>query len=73
MLGSFNNWNILKSSHKSTSSEENEKIHQVVLDGISGKMSALVQIGQYGAINTTDTTTIGYCVIEFISEPYTIQ
>ena len=32
---SFNNWNILKLSHKATYSEEIDKIYQVVLDGIS--------------------------------------
>ena len=29
-------------------------------------MAALVKTGQYGAINTTDTTTIGYYVIKFL-------
>ena len=73
VLGSFNNWIIIKLSHKATSSEEIDKIHQFVLDGISEKMDALVQTGQYGAINATDTATIGHYVIRFMSEPYTLQ
>ena len=59
MLSSFKNWNIVHFSHKVTSSEDLDKIHQVLLDGISDNITALVQTGQYGAINTTDTTTMG--------------
>ena len=36
-------------------------------------MSLLVQKVQYGSINTIDTATMGYYVIKFISEPYTLQ
>ena len=36
-------------------------------------MAALVQTGQYGAINTTYTTTMGYYVIKLFSETYTLQ
>ena len=34
-LGSFNNWNIIKLSHKAKTSEAFEEVHQVVLDDIS--------------------------------------
>ena len=43
VLGSFNKYNILKLSHKATSSEEFEKIHQIVIDGISENMDSLLQ------------------------------
>ena len=36
-------------------------------------MAALVQKGQYGAINMTDTVTMGYYVIKFMSELYILQ
>ena len=36
-------------------------------------MSALVQNGKYGATNTSYPTTIGYYVVKFLSEPYTLQ
>ena len=36
-------------------------------------MYSLVQTDKYGAINTTDTSTIGYYVIKFMPEPYTLQ
>ena len=59
VLGSFNKWNIMQLSHKATSFEDIDKINQVVLDGISDNMAALVQDGKYGAINTLDTNTMG--------------
>ena len=73
VLGSFNNSKVLKLYRKATSSEEIDKIHQVVIDGISDNMYALVKTDKYGAINTIDKNTMGYCVIKFVSEPYTLQ
>ena len=43
------------------------------MDGISESMAVLVQTVKYGAINTTDTTTMVYYVIKFMLEPYTLQ
>ena len=48
-------------------------MHKVVIDGISDNMASLVKSGMYGAINTDDTTTNRFYVIQFISEAYTIQ
>ena len=50
-----------------------EEIHQVLLDGISENMALLVQSGKYGAINTTYTAAMVYCVIKFVLEAYTLQ
>ena len=36
-------------------------------------MALLVQYGKYGSMNTTDTPTMGYYVINFVSEAYTFQ
>ena len=71
--GSFNNWNIIQLSSKSTSSDTFYEIHQVVLDGISDNMASLVESCKYGAINTTDTLTNGYYVIIFKTGAYTLQ
>ena len=57
VLGSFNNWNIIQLSQKSTPSDKFDEIYQVVLNRISDNISLLVESGKYGAINTTDTTT----------------
>ena len=48
-------------------------MHKVVLYGISDNMSELVQNEKYGAINTADTTKMGYYVVKFLSEPKTLQ
>ena len=50
VLGSFNNWNIIQLSHKSTPFGAFYEIHQVVLDGISDKTASLVKSGEYGDI-----------------------
>ena len=36
-------------------------------------MASLVQSIMYGAINTYDTTTNGFYIIQFILEAYTLQ
>ena len=53
VLGSFNNWNIITFSYKSTTSEAFEETHQAVLDGTSDNMALLVQYGKYGDMDTT--------------------
>ena len=73
VLGSFNNWNIIQLSQKSTTSDAFDEIRQFVLDGISDHTALLVESGKYGAINTTDTTSNGFYVIMFTSESYTLH
>ena len=63
VVWAFNNWNIIKLSSKSTSSDTFDEIHQVFLDGISDNVASLVESGKYGAINTTDTSTNEFYVI----------
>ena len=55
VLGSFNNWNIIQLSQKSTPSDAFDEIHQVVLNEISDNTASLFESVKYGAINTTDT------------------
>ena len=73
VLGAFNNWNIIQLSSNSTSSDTFDEIHQVVLESISDNMASLVELGKYGAINTTDTSTNGFYVIMFKTGTYTLQ
>ena len=70
---SFNNWNIIQLSPKSTSSDTFDEIQQVVLDGISDHMASLVEPRTYGAINKTATTTNGFYGIIFTSGAYTLN
>ena len=73
MLGSLNNWNIINLTNKNTLSEDFDEVNQLVLDGISNNMSSLVHTGKYGAINVADPTTLGYYVVNYLSELYTPQ
>ena len=68
LIGSFNNWNIITLLHKETTSEAFEEIYYVVLDVISDNMASLVESGNYVAMNKTDTSTMRYYVIKFVSE-----
>ena len=72
VIGSFNNWNIITFSHKATIIEAFGEIYKFILDGISYHMASLVQPCRYGAMNTTDTSTVGYYVIKFVSEEYNL-
>ena len=60
-------------SHKSTPYEAFDKIHQVILDGISDNMASLFEAGKYCAMNTTERTTNGFYVIMFTSEEYAFK
>ena len=73
VLGSYKNWNIIHLTPKSTPFEAFNRIHKVVLDGISYNIASLVQSGMYGAISTDDNTTNFFHVIQLISEAYTLQ
>ena len=48
-------------------------MHQVVLERISDNIASLVQTGGYGIINKIDETTLGYYVLKYFSESYTLQ
>ena len=65
VLGSFNNWNIIKLSQNSIPSDAFYEIHQVVLDRISDNMASVVESGNYRDIDTTDRATNGFYVIIF--------
>ena len=44
-----------------------------MLDGISDNMVSLSQLGKYGAIIASDTTTMGNYVINYPYLPYTLH
>ena len=73
VMGSYKNWNIIQLTPALTNFEVFDEIHQVVLDSIIDNMESLAQSGKYGVINTADTTTNLFYVIQFISEAYTLQ
>ena len=48
-------------------------MHNFVLYDISDNMYAIFHDGKYVTINTADITKIGYYVVKFLSELYTLQ
>ena len=69
VFGSFKNWNIILLSHKATSSEDIDKINKVLLYGISYKVAEMLQTGEAGNIDTTDTTKMGYYMVKSCQKP----
>ena len=63
----FHDYNSIQFTDKTTTSEEIDSVHKVVLDGISDNMSALVQNGKHSAINTEDPTTVSNYVVKILS------
>ena len=45
----------------------------VVLDGFSDNMELTANTGKYGDISTTDSTTISYHVVKFLSNKVTLN
>ena len=73
VLGSYNNWNIINLTPKSTPFDVFDEIHQVVIGRISDNISPLFPPGKYGSMNTSDTKTNEFYVIKFISQEYMLQ
>ena len=73
VLGSYNNWDIIELIPKSTPFEVVDEIHKVVFDVISENMTSFVQSDMYGDINTDDTTSNVFYIIQFLSEVYRLQ
>ena len=64
----FNNCDTIQFTNKSISSEDFDGVNKIVLDGFSANMAQLVHMGTYGDINTADTTTTGYYVVNYFSD-----
>ena len=73
VVGSFNNWKIVQFTNKTTTNEDFNALHKVVVYGISDNMSSLVQNRKYDAINIVNPTTIGYYVVKLLSKTYMLQ
>ena len=73
MIDSFNNWNIIIFFHKVTKTEATEEIYQVLLDDTSYNMASLVHYGKYCSMNKKYASKMGYYVIKFVSEAYSLQ
>ena len=66
MLGSFNYWNIIRLTNKTTCIEEIDEVHKLFMDGISVNMASLLQTGKYGDTNDTDPTKLWYYIVRYV-------
>ena len=53
--------------------EEIEETQAIALSGITAIMAQQVEIGSYGALATDDPDAKGYYVLQWTSNPYTLQ
>ena len=47
--------------------------HHSVLGAMEAHMSLMIGKGEVGAIGMADKATMGYYVVKWLSEPYTLQ
>ena len=73
VLGSFDDCKIVNVDNKTTSSEDFDDVHKVVIYGISTNMESLVQTDKYCATSAEDPTIIGYLFIKYILDNFTLQ
>ena len=73
MLWTFNNWNIIQLTNKTTLSEDFYEIHKVDRDGISEYVESFVQSVKYGDINKAYSTKMGYYAIKYMSDAIKFQ
>ena len=73
VLGKYNDWVIMSFKDKGTTEEEFESVHRFVLNGMVSSTASILHDGNFGAINTDDPKTDGYYIVQFKSDPYTLQ
>jgi hypothetical protein len=70
----LNDWKIVSFEPTNQSDmEEIEDTQAVALSGITAMMAEHVNIGSYGALSTEDPAANGYYVLQWTSNPYTLQ
>ena len=73
ILGSLNDWNIITLATQTNNSEKNNEAFKTILRGFETRMSEKILTTMYGAMRPDDEITDGYYVVQWTSEPYTLQ
>jgi hypothetical protein len=69
-----NNWRISELVPRTDEDKRGaRKGMKCVLDALEARISRMVRKGDVGAIGTTDEEAMGYYVVKWLSEPYTLQ
>ena len=73
VLGTYNNLNIIDFINISIFTENFYQINRVVLDVTSNNTHFLVKTGKHGTTRTTDSTTMEYYVVKYISKTFRLK
>ena len=69
-----NDWKICKLLPDTVDNEKGARDSiQCVLNALEARMLLMIREGEVGAVGTTDDTAMGYYVVKWTSEPYTLQ
>ena len=53
----YNNWRVVDLVTTNVTSEEEEKVYEIILHGIEARMNERILIGNFGAMRTNDEAT----------------
>ena len=76
IFGDLNNWkffDVKVCNKESDVIDEQLEMNQHVLECISTIMAEKIRINGFGALPTTDPDYNGYYIVQFQSDPYTLQ
>jgi hypothetical protein len=75
ILRGYNKWYIteLIIDTKTTTKEEMQEMRETVLMGMTQVSSEEIQTGSFGAFQTSDKQTLGYYIVQWTGNPYTLQ
>jgi len=69
-----NDWKIFQLVPKKPYDEKGARESiQCVLNALEARVSLMMRIGEVGAVGTTDAAVMGYYMVKWLSEPYTLQ
>ena len=75
IIEGLNDWDIitLVTQTKNKNIEKDDEVFKTILTGVETKTNEKILTTMYGAMRTDDESTDGYYVLQWTSEPYTIQ
>ena len=69
----YNNWRVVDLITTNITSEDEEKVYEIILYGIEARMNERILIGNFGAKRTNDEATQGYYFVKWITELYIVK
>jgi hypothetical protein len=74
ILGGYNKWHIAELVRSNdTPPQEVQEMNEMILSGLAYSSAQHVELGEFGAFETKDKTTLGYYIVKWTATPYTLQ